>query len=132
MKKASHHAARAAELIKKIQALRELVADEKLSDPEFLSLEVNLLNEAINECQMAIDRLKLMRFHEEEVKRPKPITDLLHEIERRREAGEGVCPRCDGTGRTNGDFCMACLGQRIVLSQHEYDALWDYANRILE
>ena len=62
----------------------------------------------------------------------KPISDVLDEINRRREAGENPCPQCRGTGKTGGDFCMACLGQKIILTQDELDALWEFANRILE
>lgn len=58
---------------------------------------------------------------------------ILEEISRRRESKEGMwCRPCKGTGRTHGEFCEDCLGQKIVLLPGEYDALLKMANSVLD
>jgi len=58
MEKNSGHAARIAALIEKIHALRELVDAGKMSEEEILPLEVELLHQAVDECQVALEKLQ--------------------------------------------------------------------------
>jgi hypothetical protein len=51
------------------------------------------------------------------------IRKLLSEIERRKEAREDPCDSCDATGMDAGFACSHCLGQKVLLTAEEFDAV---------
>jgi hypothetical protein len=51
------------------------------------------------------------------------MEDILAEIERRRDAGDDPCDSCHATGMYGGKVCMDCLGQKVLLTAAEYDAI---------
>jgi DnaJ-class molecular chaperone len=53
----------------------------------------------------------------------KDMLHLLSEIERRRSENDDPCDSCDATGLYEGKVCMDCLGQKVLLTGEEYDAL---------
>lgn len=44
-------------------------------------------------------------------------------IEKRRQAGDDLCDSCNATGKYQGQVCMDCLGQKVLLTGDEYNAL---------
>ena len=64
-----------------------------------------------------------------------PITDLprirghVEELQRRKDAREGLCQSCNGAGAIEGTVCLDCLGQGVLLFREEYDWLLTVANR---
>jgi DnaJ-class molecular chaperone len=51
------------------------------------------------------------------------MPDILAEIERRRDAGDDPCDSCHATGMYDGKVCTDCLGQKVLLTAAEYDAI---------
>lgn len=50
--------------------------------------------------------------------------DLLSEIEKRRDAGDDPCDSCNATGLwEDGAVCTHCLGQKVLLTGEEYNAI---------
>jgi DnaJ-class molecular chaperone len=61
------------------------------------------------------------------------MREILEKIERRKEAKDDPCDSCDGTGSSSNDSrsqplaCGHCLGQGILLTAIEYQALMNVA-----
>lgn len=60
------------------------------------------------------------------------MRDILAEIDRRRDSGENPCESCHATGLYEGAVCDDCLGQKILLFRHEYDAIRELGDSILD
>lgn len=64
----------------------------------------------------------------EPVEETEEMREMLEELQRRKDAEEGVCESCDGRGLWEAKVCMDCLGQGILLHRREYDWLLSIAN----
>jgi hypothetical protein len=54
---------------------------------------------------------------------------ILLAIAQRKLDGEDSCVSCDRKGKFDGQVCMDCLGQGVLLFQREYDALLRISER---
>ena len=57
------------------------------------------------------------------------MRELLEELQRRKDAKEDPCLDCNGTGGFEGQVCLSCFGQGVLLTAEEYDWLLAVANR---
>jgi hypothetical protein len=60
------------------------------------------------------------------------MRDILADIECRRDQGDDPCDSCDATGLYEGKVCVDCLGQKVLLTAKEYDAILQMAGRTYE
>lgn len=53
------------------------------------------------------------------------MRDFLEELQRRKDRRDAdeICCDCDGIGGIERKVCMSCLGQGVLLTREEYDAL---------
>lgn len=48
------------------------------------------------------------------------MREFLEELERRKAAKDDPCDSCYGTGGVDGEVCLHCLGQGVLLTGIEY------------
>lgn len=60
------------------------------------------------------------------------ISDILREIDRRRDAKEDLCDSCNAIGLYEGNVCVHCLGLKVLLFREEFEALVAIADSILD
>jgi DnaJ-class molecular chaperone len=60
------------------------------------------------------------------------VRKVLEELERRKAAKEDPCDSCDGAGGYDARVCTDCLGQGVLLSRSEYEAILKVAGVSLD